>query len=212
MTMSNPRYTERLAKLEAALYSAGRPVDLEDLKIVVGTKSDKVIRKMIGELDIRYRARRSALEVRSLPGYRAVMRLKEEYDTRVKRFTNRPLLTSGPLKTLSYVAYHQPVEQIKVVADRGTHVYSHLRMMEEMGLITRERPSNRSYVIETTPYFADYFGFGQSPLKTKIQLRQMFSTMKIHKLDNGDDVEKSSEILESAFADGPLVDSLDGFL
>jgi segregation and condensation protein B len=212
MKMSNPRDAERLAKLEAALYSAGRPVDMESLKQVVGTKSDKVIRKLIGELSDRYRARRSALEIKSLPGERAVMRLNEEYDKRVKRFTNRPLLTSGPLKTLSYVAYHQPVSQIQVVADRGTHVYSYLRMMEEMGLITRERPNGQGYVIETTPYFADYFGLSHGPLKTKVQLRQMFSTMKIHKMDNGNDIEKAPEVLESAFTDGPLMDSLDGFL
>jgi chromosome segregation and condensation protein ScpB len=67
MKMSNPRDAERLAKLEAALYSAGRPVDMESLKQVVGTKSDKVIRKLIGELSDRYIARRSALEIKSLP-------------------------------------------------------------------------------------------------------------------------------------------------
>ena len=79
-----------------------------------------------------------------------------------------------------------------------------------MGLITRERLNNRRFMVETTPYFADYFGFGQSPLKTKIQLRQMFSTMKIHKMDNGERSEESSEVMESAFTEGPLIDSLDG--
>jgi hypothetical protein len=29
--------------LEAALYAAGRPVDMESMKVVVRTKSDKVI-------------------------------------------------------------------------------------------------------------------------------------------------------------------------
>lgn len=211
MKMSDPKYIDRLAKLEAALYVAGHPIDMDSLKLAVGTKSDKVIRKLLGELSLRYEARKSALEVKALPGERAVMRLKEEFDRKVKRFTNRPLLTTGPLKTLSYVAYHQPVEQVKVVADRGSHVYSHLRMMEEMGLIIRERLNGRGYIIETTSYFADYFGFGQDPLKTRIQLRQMFSTLKIPKLDNGEDVGDSTGILDSAFADGPLADSLDEF-
>lgn len=209
--MNSPRDMERLAMLEAALYSAGRPVDLESLKLAVGTKSDKVILRLIDELALRYEFRRSALEVKALPGKRAVMRLKEVFERTVKRFTNKPLLTRGPLKTLSYIAYHQPVEQIKVVADRGTHVYSHLKMMEEMGLITRERLDGRSYIIETTLYFADYFGFGLDPLKSKLQLRQMFSTMKIHKLENGDEGSVATGMLESPFADGPLVDSLDGF-
>ena len=210
--MSNHRDMERLAMLEAALYAAGRPVDLESLKLVVGTRSDKVVLRLVEELSLRYEARRSALEVKTIPGERAVMRLKDVFERSVKRFTNRPLLTSGPLKTLSYIAYHQPVEQIKVVADRGTHVYSHLKMMEEMGLITRERLNGRGYIIETTPYFSDYFGFGHDPYKSKIQLRQMFSTMRIHKMENGDEGSTPTGVLASAFADGPLMDSLDGFM
>jgi segregation and condensation protein B len=85
--MSNPRLLERLSMLEAALYSAGRPVGMENLKAVVRTKSDKVMLSMIRELDIRYKSRRCALEVKALPGNRAVMRLKPEFDATVKRFT-----------------------------------------------------------------------------------------------------------------------------
>lgn len=208
--MTESRYQERVARLEAALYSAGRPVDMENLKLVVRTKSAKVVRKMVNELTMRYKGRSSALEVRDLPGDRAVMRLRQEFDTTVKRFTNRPLLTSGPLKTLSYVAYHQPVEQVRIVADRGTHVYKHLIRMEEMGLITRERLNNRGYIIETTPYFSEYFGFGQDPMKSKIQLRQMFSTMNITKLDNGEVEEDKSKLMSDVFSEGPLNSFLDG--
>ena len=207
--MSNPRLLERLSMLEAALYSAGRPVGMENLKAVVRTKSDKVMLSMIRELDVRYKSRRSALEVKALPGNRAVMRLKPEFDATVKRFTNRPLLTSGPLKTLSYIAYHQPVEQVRVVEDRGSHIYSHLRRMEEMGLITRERLNGRGSIVETTAYFSDYFGFGHDPQKSKIQLRQMFNQLKIHKLDNGEDKNAATEVLDMAFAGGPLADSGD---
>ena len=207
--MSDPRNAQRLAMLEAALYSAGRPVDLESMKVVVRTKSDKVMARLIRDLAFRYDARRSALEIKFLPGNRAVMRLRQRYDQTVKRFTTRPLLTIGPLKTLSYVAYHQPVPQSQVIEDRGSHVYSHLRRMEEMGLITRERPEGRGYVIETTAFFADYFGFGLDPSNTRIQLRQMFDELSIDKLDNGKEESASSEALNMAFEEGPLSDSLD---
>ena len=207
--MSDPRDAQRLAMLEAALYSAGRPVDLESMKVVVRTKSDKVMARLIRDLSFRYDARRSALEIKFLPGNRVVMRLRQRYDQTVKRFTTRPLLTIGPLKTLSYIAYHQPVPQSQVIEDRGSHVYSHLRSMEEMGLITRERPEGRGYVIETTAFFADYFGFGMDPSNTKIQLRQMFEELSIDKLDNGKEESASSEALNMAFEEGPLSDSLD---
>lgn len=200
---------QRLATLEAALYSAGRPLDIDSLKLVVRTKSDKVILRLIRELSLRYEARRSALEIKVLPEDRAVMRLKQIYDVTVKRFTTRPLLTIGPLKTLSYIAYHQPVQQSQVIEDRGNHVYAHLKQIEEMGLITRERNNRKGTTVETTSYFSDYFGFGQDPQKSKIQLRQMFNQLNIHKLDNGEDKSAASEVLDMAFKDGPLADSGD---
>jgi segregation and condensation protein B len=207
--MSNPLNNKRLAMLEAALYAAGRPVDMDRMKVVVRTKSDKVIARLIRELSLRYEARRSALEVKVLPGNRAVMRLNQRYDQSVKRFTTRPLLTIGPLKTLSYVAYHQPVLQGQVVKDRGNHVYSHLKRIEDMGLIIRERNENRAYVIETTPFFADYFGFGTDPSNTRIQLRRIFNQMKIHRLDNGEEESAGKKALDLAFDGSTLAESMD---
>jgi segregation and condensation protein B len=129
------------------------------------------------------------------------MRLRQRYDQSVKRFTTRPLLSIGPLKTLSYVAYHQPVLQGQVVEDRGNHVYSHLKKIEEMGLITR--------VIETTPFFADYFGFGTDPSNTRIQLRRIFNQIKIHRLDNGEEESAGKKALDLAFDGSTIVESVD---
>jgi len=194
---------EKIAMLEAALYAAGRPVDLNDLMLVIRTKSEKVIKSLLHDLAIKYEVRKSALEVRLIPGDRAVLRLREQYDDTVKRFSNRPLLSSGPLKTLSYIAYHQPVEQTQIVADRGSHIYSHLKKMEELGLIIREKV-NGSYMVETTPYFSEYFGFGHDPMKSKIQLRKIFSELKIKKIDTSDDENPSSGILKNVFEGSPL--------
>ena len=194
MSRAEERYSQRICSLEAALYSAGRPVHVDDLKSVVGTRSEKVVRRLVGRLAERYRSRGGALEVVLGGDGRAAMQLSEEYDDMVKQFSKRPLLTVGPLKTLSYVAFHQPVDQRQVVRDRGGHVYGHLRMMEGMGLIHRERTEERSYVITTTPYFGDYFGFSHNPAKTKLQLKKVFRELKITKLENGD-----SEDLEGLF-------------
>jgi len=178
-------FGRRLANVEAALYSAGRPVEIDSLKNVAGTKSENVVRKLVKALAKIYEERGSALEIKELPRKRAVMQLRAKFTDMVRRFTNRPLLTSGPLKTLSFVAYHQPIEQVKVVEDRGSHVYSHLKRMEDMGLIVRERMNYRTVIIKTTSYFAEYFGFSNDPMRSKLQLRSIFNAMKITKLDNG---------------------------
>ncbi len=209
MSRAEERYRRRICSLEAALYSAGRPVHVEDLKSVVGTRSERVVRRLVRGLAERYRSRGGALEVVLGDDGRAAMQLGEEYDDMVKQFNNKPLLTVGPLKTLSYVAFHQPVDQRQVVKDRGSHVYGHLRMMEGMGLIHRERNEDRSYVVTTTPFFGDYFGFSHSPAKTRLQLKQVFRELKITKLENGD-----SEALDGLFDEledvEELADSRDG--
>lgn len=174
----------RLTTLEATLYVAGRPLDISRLMQVIGTKSERIAFKLIDELSARVSERGGALEVRCLPGRRAVLQLKQEYNDMVKQLTNRPLLTIGPLKTLSYIAYHQPVEQSQVLIDRGAHVYPQLRLIEDLGLITRDRVEDRNVIIRTTSFFADYFGFSQNPAKSKLELQQIFSTLKIHQLDN----------------------------
>ena len=186
MSQATTRFERRICSLEAALYSAGRPIHVDDLKSVVGTKSERVVRKLVGSLAERYSTRGGALEVVINGDGRAAMQLSEEYDGMVKQFNNKPLLTVGPLKTLSYVAFHQPVDQRQVVADRGGHVYGHLRMMESMGLIHRKRTEDRSYIVTTTPYFGDYFGFSHNPAKSRLQLKQIFRELKITKLENGD--------------------------
>lgn len=178
---------ERLALLEAAIYAAGRPVDVDSLKRVVKTRSDRVIQKLVRALAKRYDTRGSSLEIKELPGNRVVLRLRTKFAKVVRRYAKRPLLTTGPLKTLSYVAYHQPVEQTRVAMERGSHVYAHLRTIEQMGLIIREKSSGREVIVRTTPYFADYFGFSHDPIKSRLQLRRMFSRIKITKLNNGND-------------------------
>lgn len=186
MSRASERFERRMCSLEAALYSAGRPIQLHDLKSVLGTRSERVVRRLVGSLSERYSTRGGALEVVLREDGRAAMQLSEEYDDMVKQFSKRPLLTVGPLKTLSYVAFHQPVDQRQVVKDRGTHVYGHLRMMESMGLVHRERTEDRSYVVTTTPFFGDYFGFSHNPAKSRLQLKQIFRELKITKMENGD--------------------------
>lgn len=186
----------RLCKLEAALYAAGRPLFFEEIMPVVKTKSDSVISKLIQELEKKYQNRDCALEIVNLEERRVTLQLKDKYESIVNSFNHRPLLTQGPLKTLSYIAFHQPVDQRQVIADRGSHVYAHLKLIEDMGLITRDRTEDRSYIINTTSFFGDYFGFSHNPNKTKLQLKQIFKELKLKSLENGQDLEDDGKSRE----------------
>jgi segregation and condensation protein B len=162
-----------LRLLEAALYVAGRPLDLNALCSVLGTRSKKKAKKFADALMQEYAARNTALEILALKDERYVLQLKADFTPLVKRFVNRPLLSSGPLKTLSYIAFRQPVSQKRVVDVRGQHAYGHIKLLKEMGLVVAER-SGRSMSLRTTDYFADYFGLTQDTAAMKKELKRIF--------------------------------------
>jgi len=163
----------RLALMEAALYVAGRPLGLKILGSIIKTRSKNLMRQLARTLKQEYDSRDTSLEILELEDERFVMQLKAEYSPRVQRLALRPLLTVGPLKTLSYIAYRQPVHQRQVLNVRGHHVYGHLKQLEELGLITRER-AGRTKVLRTTRFFADYFGLSHDLRAMKRQLKKVF--------------------------------------
>ena len=162
-----------LTLVEAALYVAGRPLNLNELCSVLKTRSKHKCKKLARALMQEYASRNTALEILELKDERYVLQLKAEFTPRVKRLVKRPLLSTGPLKTLAYIAYRQPVSQKRVVDVRGHHVYNHIRQLREMDLVVGER-RGRSTLLRTTEYFADYFGLSHDLSTMKRQLKKVF--------------------------------------
>jgi len=169
----NERKAHCLALLEAALYVAGRPLDLNELCQVIGSRSKKRVTIYVEALMEEYKARSKALEILPLKNERYVLQVKAEFTPLIKKLVNRPLLSSGPLKTLSYIAYRQPISQKRVIEVRGQHAYGHVKLLKDMGLITAER-SGRSMALKTTDYFSDYFGLTTDTSVMKKDLKKIF--------------------------------------
>jgi segregation and condensation protein B len=172
--LKQKRLTGELALVEAGLYVAGRPLDLKTLANLSGTRSKRKVRKLAQALVENYANRDTALEVLELEGERFVMQLKAEYTAKVRKLATKPLLSSGPLKTLSYIAFRQPISQPQVINVRGHHAYGHLKQLEEMELIVREGVG-RKKMIRTTEFFADFFGLSHDLRGMKRQLKSVFA-------------------------------------
>lgn len=172
-TQAEEKLKHDLALLEAALYVSGRPLDLNELCSVLKTRSKNKTRKLARMLMQEYAKRNTALEILELKDERFVLQLKAEYTPHVRKLVNRPLLSTGPLKTLSYIAYKQPVSQKRVIEARGRHVYSHIKLLKEMNLISAER-RGRATLLRTTDYFADYFGLSHDIQTMKKELKNVF--------------------------------------
>jgi segregation and condensation protein B len=172
-----PRAKTKIALIEAALYVTGKPLDLKTLGSVVGFRSEDKVRELGRVLKEKYGSDGSALEVLELSDGRFVMQLKPQYVSDVKRLATRQLLTPGPMKTLSFIAYRQPITQSYVAKVRGNLAYSHVKQLREIGLIAEER-LGRTKILRTTPNFADYFNLSHETPALKKQLEHLFENIK----------------------------------
>ncbi len=172
-----------LALIEAALYVAGRPLDLLELCSVLKTRSKNKAKKLVTMLAKEYANRNTALEILELKDERYVLQLKAEFTPHVKKLVKRPLISAGPLKTLAYIALRQPLSQKRVIEVRGHHAYGHIKLLKEMGLIAFER-KGRSSILRTTDYFADYFGLSHDLSVMKKELRKILEGEKAAEEEN----------------------------
>ena len=157
---------------EAALYVSGRPLDIKTIGSIVGARSEEKIKSIVRGIKERYEKSDSPIQVLELPDGRFVMQLKPEIAKHVRKLSNRPLLTPGPLRTLSYIAVKQPVAQSRVIAVRGKLAYQHVKQLKEMDLISYEK-LGRSKTLRTTVTFADYFNLNHDATVMKKELRNI---------------------------------------
>jgi segregation and condensation protein B len=148
---------EIAARIEAALYSAGRPLSLDELIKASGTNSKEKTHRIINDLARKAKSTFRAIEIAQLEDGKYVFQLRPEYTPLVRKFAQHPLLPSGALKTLSYIAYEQPVTSKRLVQIRGSQVYPHIKVLEQMQFVEHEN-LGRLKVYRTTPKFQNYFG------------------------------------------------------
>jgi segregation and condensation protein B len=148
---------EATARVEAALYSAGRPLRLEDIIKASGTESRTKTIEIIENIMKKTKSAFKALEVVILPDGSYVMQLKPEYSATVKRYASKPVLPNATLKTLSYIAYQQPISSKELVDVRGSGVYAHLKELRQLDYITHQNVG-RIKIYTTTEKFKKYFG------------------------------------------------------
>ncbi len=125
------------------------------------------------------------------------MQLKGEFARSVRRLASRPLLTPGPLRTLSFIALRQPVPQSHVVRVRGKLAYGHVKQLRDMDLITDDRVG-RTRILKTTSTFADYFNLPHDTAAMKREIKNVLD-VKVEvpegseQADAAQAVEKGSE-------------------
>ena len=176
-TSREPVSKEVLAKVEAALYASGRPLSIDEIAHVAGTASDRKAAAIAREVARTVNGAMQAVEVVEYAGPKFAMQLKGQYTQTARRFATRPLLSRAALRTLSFIAFFQPISAAELVLRRSSTVYEHLRELEDVGFVVGER-QGRSKNYRTTTRFSEYFGLSTDVTTMKRQLESRTLTLR----------------------------------
>jgi len=145
------------ARLESALYSAGRPLTVEELIKASGTESRQKTLDVLDSIIKKMKSTFKAIEIVNLPDGSYVFQIKPEYSSSVRKYASKPLLSRATQKTLSYIALEQPISSKQLLEVRGSGVYTHLKELRQLNFIEHQTVG-RLRIYSTTEKFQKYFG------------------------------------------------------
>ena len=145
------------ARLESALYSAGRPLTIEELIKAAGTESRQKTIAVLESIIKKMKNTFKAIEIVTLPDGSYVFQLKPEYSANIRKYASKPLLSRATTKTLSYIAVEQPISSKQLLEVRGSGVYGQLKELRQLNFIEHQSVG-RLRIYSTTEKFQKYFG------------------------------------------------------
>ncbi|MBD2344740.1 SMC-Scp complex subunit ScpB [Anabaena subtropica] len=153
--------TATTTKIEAILYLKGKPLSVSEIAEYAACDRATVEEGIIELMDS-YAHRDSALEVvETTDGYS--LQLRPDFHDLVQ--TLIPVeLGLGALRTLAAIALNSPILQSDLINLRGSGVYQHVPELVELGFVRKRRDNeSRSYSLQVTPKFHQYFQIEQLP-------------------------------------------------
>ncbi len=182
--------------IEAALFSAGKSITVEELSEATGLDR-RTVRKAAKELIDEYSGRDTSLVVtKTATGFALEVRAKYARYTMKLAEQEIPRMA---LKTLAIIAFHQPIKQSKLKMMIGGRAYEDVKVLREMGLIT-VKPDGRSFRLETSGRFPDYFGIDPDPAEIKKHLADLVG-VTLQVVPEGDDEEDEAAEAEEEAAE-----------
>lgn len=182
--------------VEALLFAADRPLDLETLLSVFdGAVGESELEAALCELENRYDERHSGVVLtRVAGGYQ--LRTAPQLGELVARLREvRPMrLSRAAMETLSIVAYRQPVSRSDVESLRGVDSSGVLRSLLELGLVRivgRREGVGRPLLYGTDERFLSFFGLDS--LDSLPRLRETEELEQAH-LFRGEEPVAAAEI------------------
>jgi segregation and condensation protein B len=143
--------------VESVLFSASKPVSINEIKEATSLTPNK-IKKTLDELIDDYNVKRkdeTSMEIIKA-GDKFTMQVKKKYVDQSVMIA-KPEIESNLLKTLTLIAFHQPLKQSNLRRMIGTKAYEQVDELAAMKLIHTKKHGTTE-MLTTTKLFPEYFG------------------------------------------------------
>ncbi len=143
---------------EAALFSSAEGLRISEIAERTGIPEEE-IRTAVIDLRREYDEHDSAIMI-SKVGNQYRMMLRTEYTDFTGMFAKAEM-SGGLMRTLSTIAYNQPVLQSELFKTRGPRTYDDVHKLIEMGFVSGKK-LGQTLELTTTNKFSEYFGIGST--------------------------------------------------
>lgn len=143
--------------VESVLFSASNPVSISEI-IDATELSRQKVKTAINSLIHSYnedRKKETSLEVIKA-GNKFIMQVKKRYTDQSLKIA-QPEIDDNLLKTLTLIAFHQPLKQSNLRRMLGEKIYDHVDELVNMKLVY-SKPHGSTEMLTTTKRFPEYFG------------------------------------------------------
>jgi segregation and condensation protein B len=147
------RETENQEKVEAALFIAGRFLNIQDL-IMLTDINPITLKEVLIKLERKY-SRGAIVLVNRNNSWK--MDVSEKYTYMVNKLaTGSTEFTKAEQETLAVIAYKQPIKQSVVIKIRGNKAYDHIAKFIELGLLQSKKAGHTNDLMLTEEFY-EYF-------------------------------------------------------
>ncbi len=143
--------------IESVLFSASQPVSIKDIKDNTNLSTKKIkntLMELIDEYNID-RKNDTSMEIVKA-GEKYIMQLKKDYIDKTM-LISKPEIKDDLLKTLSLIAFHQPIKQSNLRRMMGQKIYDHVDELVTMKIVHSKKHGSTE-MLTTTKLFPEYFG------------------------------------------------------
>jgi segregation and condensation protein B len=149
----NDKERENEERVEAALFIAGRFLNLQDL-IMLTDVNPLMLKEILHKLEKKYSV--GAIKLLNMNSAWK-MDVSEKYKDIVNKLaTGQTEFTKAEQETLAVIAHKQPVKQSIIIKIRGNKAYEHVHKFIELGLVVAKKAGHTNE-LNLSEEFYDYF-------------------------------------------------------